>query len=104
MKNMMLWITIFVCFFTAGTVSAGPEDDAALRSRARELAQQLIITDGHVDVPYRLNKRMEDISRRTRWGDFDYERAKAGGSMPPSCRSTSRRGFRTAAPKPMPIS
>lgn len=84
MKNIILYALAFLLSHSgAGHILAGPEDDAALRSRARELAQQFIITDGHVDLPYRLNKRMEDISRRTRWGDFDYERAKAGGLNAP---------------------
>ena len=83
MKNIILCIATSLFFLSATTALAGPEEDAALRSRARELAQQFIITDGHVDVPYRLNKRMEDISRRTPWGDFDYERAKAGGLNAP---------------------
>jgi len=38
-----------------------------------------IIVDTHQDVPYRLKKKMEDISRRTEEGDFDYARAKQGG-------------------------
>jgi len=54
--------------------------------RARELSRRLIILDGHIDVPYRLEKGKdargalsEDISERTQSGDFDYPRAKAGG-------------------------
>ena len=50
-----------------------------LKIRAGELAQQLIIADTHIDVPYRLTKKMEDISTRTPEGDFDYPRANKGG-------------------------
>ncbi|MHC4509239.1 MAG: dipeptidase, partial [Planctomycetota bacterium] len=46
---------------------------------ARELAQKCMIIDTHQDVPYRLKKKMEDISQRTEHGDFDYPRAKEGG-------------------------
>jgi len=46
---------------------------------ANELAQQCIIIDTHQDVPHRLQKKMEDISKRTPGGDFDYPRAKEGG-------------------------
>ncbi|MFN0205507.1 MAG: dipeptidase [Planctomycetota bacterium] len=49
------------------------------QAHANKLAQQLIIVDGHIDVPYRLNAKMEDISIRTPGGDFDYVRAKQGG-------------------------
>jgi membrane dipeptidase len=46
---------------------------------AKELAQKCIIIDTHLDVPYRLQKEMEDISTRTPKGDFDYPRAMEGG-------------------------
>ena len=56
------------------------------KTRAEELARRLVILDGHIDVPYRLEKGRdqrgmlsEDISERTKGGDFDYPRAKAGG-------------------------
>ncbi|MHC4566356.1 MAG: dipeptidase, partial [Planctomycetota bacterium] len=35
--------------------------------------------DTHQDVPYRLKKKMEDISKRTEGGNFDYPRAREGG-------------------------
>ena len=54
-------------------------DDATLRKRAYDLAHKFIITDGHIDVPWRLNDGYEDLSVRTKGGDFDYVRAKEGG-------------------------
>lgn len=48
-------------------------------ARSEQLAQELVIVDTHVDVPYRLMEEMEDISVRTEGGDFDYPRAVAGG-------------------------
>ncbi|HEX8537388.1 MAG TPA: membrane dipeptidase, partial [Cystobacter sp.] len=60
-----------------------PGDSA---ERGRELAHRLIIVDGHIDVPYRLQEKLspegeptEDISQRTSGGDFDYPRAVEGG-------------------------
>jgi len=50
-----------------------------LKEKAEELAQKFMIIDTHLDVPYRLKKKMEDISVRTAGGDFDYPRAKKGG-------------------------
>lgn len=53
--------------------------------RAWGLAHQYIITDGHVDIPYRLaaqkqrGEEMDDISKRTEKGDFDFVRAREGG-------------------------
>jgi membrane dipeptidase len=50
------------------------------------LAHQYIITDGHIDLPFRLrvrNFRLDreylDIPIQTKDGDFDYVRAKEGG-------------------------
>lgn len=62
------------------------ENDAALREKANELAQKYIITDGHVDLPYRLKVKNFRLTREymgipveTDEGDFDYVRAKEGG-------------------------
>ena len=53
---------------------------------AVELAHRTIITDGHVDLPYRLQVKNFRLDReylgipiQTEDGDFDYERAKQGG-------------------------
>ncbi len=53
-------------------------------SHAQQLAQESIIVDGHIDVPYRMTRVMfEDVSERTVGGDFDYPRAKQGGLNAP---------------------
>ncbi len=53
---------------------------------AKGLAQKFIITDGHVDLPYRLKVKNFRLDREymgipveTDEGDFDYVRAKEGG-------------------------
>jgi len=57
-----------------------------LKKQADEIAQKYIITDGHVDLPYRLKisnfklqKEYLGIPIQADEGDFDYERAKEGG-------------------------
>jgi len=50
---------------------------------ALEIARKYIITDTHIDVPYRLEEQYEDISVATEKGDFDYPRAVAGGLNAP---------------------
>jgi membrane dipeptidase len=56
------------------------DNEDLLMEKANELAQKFIITDGHIDLPWRLHKGgYEDISVRTPGGDFDYVRAKEGG-------------------------
>lgn len=61
-------------------------NDEQLRAYADELAHKYIITDGHVDLPYRLRMKNFRVEREymgipisTTEGDFDYERAKKGG-------------------------
>jgi len=53
--------------------------DADMKKKANELAKKYMIVDTHQDVPYRLTKKMEDISQRTEKGEFDYPRARQGG-------------------------
>ena len=64
--------------------------DEQLRAFADELAHKYVITDGHVDLPFRLkikNFRVErqymGIPIKSDEGDFDYERAKKGGLSAP---------------------
>jgi len=68
-----------IFLITIGMLIGGCSNDAALKKQAYELAHKFIITDGHIDVPWRLNDGYEDLSVRTETGDFDYIRAKEGG-------------------------
>lgn len=61
------------------TSNTTTETDDELRKKANELAHTYIITDGHIDLPYRLRNKMEDVSQKTPGGEFDYIRAKEGG-------------------------
>ncbi|HEY9048788.1 MAG TPA: dipeptidase [Ohtaekwangia sp.] len=60
--------------------------DEQLHKIADSLAQAYIITDGHVDLPYRLKVKNFRLDREylgipveTKEGDFDFVRAKKGG-------------------------
>jgi membrane dipeptidase len=64
---------------------AVPEPET-LEAQADRLAHELLILDGHVDVPWRLEKIVQrdgtltvDVAGPAPDGDFDYPRAKAGG-------------------------
>ena len=52
---------------------------ADLLPRARALAQRILIIDTHIDTPSRIADNWDDISRRDKSGEFDYERAREGG-------------------------
>ncbi|MFT4937337.1 MAG: membrane dipeptidase [Paraglaciecola sp.] len=51
--------------------------------KAIKLAQDNILIDSHIDVPYRLQEKWEDVTQATEGGDFDYPRAKKGGLNAP---------------------
>lgn len=70
----------------ATTLVQAQQDDEPLQALAQELAHKYIITDGHVDLPYRLRiqnfrptKEYLGIPIETEDGDFDYVRSRAGG-------------------------
>jgi membrane dipeptidase len=50
-----------------------------LAAEAKRIANESIIVDTHIDVPYRLIESSEDVSQATESGDFDYPRAREGG-------------------------
>ena len=65
---------------------ASPEAAETLSERAQRLAQQFLIVDGHIDLPYRLEAGRdeagaitEDVTVRTDKGDFDFVRSREGG-------------------------
>lgn len=62
---------------TPAAPAATPATDLA--AQAVKLAKETLIVDTHIDVPYRLEEKMDDISQPTETGDFDYPRAKEGG-------------------------
>jgi membrane dipeptidase len=90
MKNQLKLLFFLLLFtYSEGFSISKPKpqkakiSDETLRKKANELAHKFIIVDGHVDLPYRLNGKMEDVSVQTKGGDFDYVRAKKGGLSAP---------------------
>lgn len=88
--NLLACVSLFLLITSCSNMDrknkyASLSDDE-LKKIADSLAQTYIITDGHVDLPYRLrikNFRLEreylGIPVSTTEGDFDFERAKKGG-------------------------
>lgn len=76
-QSWKLLLAFFVC--SSFAAAQNQPSDAQLKTKAQKLAKQYIIVDGHVDIPYRLRNKWEDIAQRTPGGHFDYVRAKAGG-------------------------
>ena len=78
MRVAIILLTAMVAACPGQTEKMG-DIELKLKKKAEELAQKCMIIDTHMDVPYRLKKKMEDISVRTAGGDFDYSRARRGG-------------------------
>src|SRR5688572_19138230 len=88
--NHLTLVSLFLFFSACGSLEKKKDlsslPDRELQKVADSLAQTYIITDGHVDLPYRLRvkhfrleKEFLGIPISTTDGDFDYERAKKGG-------------------------
>ncbi len=66
-------------------VDAKADAELPVEERAAALAKTFIVLDGHIDVPWRLEKSSkdgvlgEDVGAATEAGDFDLPRARAGG-------------------------
>src|SRR4030042_675521 len=78
LRGAIILLTAIVAACPGQTEKMG-DIELKLKEKAEELAQKYMIIDTHLDVPYRLKKKMEDISVRTAGGDFDYSRARRGG-------------------------
>lgn len=85
-KLFLIILPVFILLTMSCSSSKKMNDPSPMMEKAQKLAHQYIITDGHVDLPYRLkvqNFRLEKeyigIPIETDKGDFDYKRAKDGG-------------------------
>ncbi len=77
MKSALIGAILCVAFLALYPIGHSQSRDLAAEAKA--LARHTIIVDTHIDLPYRLTHKMEDISVRTTGGDFDYPRAVEGG-------------------------
>jgi len=72
-----LFKNLVAIWLAAAPLFALSQDDLA--EQAQTLAHRFRIVDTHIDVPYRLQERWEDVTKATQAGNFDYPRAVAGG-------------------------
>lgn len=89
MKTIIKTVSLTVvatCLYTsviAAESNTDVEKTFVASENANRIAQQYILVDGHIDVPYRLQEKWVDVTQATSGGDFDYPRAKAGGLNAP---------------------
>jgi len=50
-----------------------------IRAEAVRLSEEILIVDTHIDLPYRLQEKPDDVTVRTEDGHFDLVRAREGG-------------------------
>jgi membrane dipeptidase len=72
-------MTFSALLLTAALAALQPQPS----DQAKRIAQETIILDGHVDVPYRVARSGEDVGEATDEGDFDFPRAMEGGLNAP---------------------
>ena len=77
MNSLRPFITLSILYVLTACL------DTDKRTTALELAKNSIIVDGHIDVPYRVLREWEDVTKATTGGDFDYPRAIKGGLNAP---------------------
>ena len=83
MKQQTTLLLLTLCAIGISGCSSTAKQTSINADKARQLAQQHIIIDTHIDVPYRLHKDWEDVSVATKRGEFDYPRARQGGLNAP---------------------
>jgi membrane dipeptidase len=78
-------LLLFLVWVVGGCQSTSEPTSSKVAEKADSLAQAYIITDGHIDLPYRLQVRGFRLQRQflnfaeDTEGEFDYPKAKAGG-------------------------
>jgi membrane dipeptidase len=78
MKSLVFAIIIifnstFIC------QNLNSNQDSVLSKKAKQLAENILIIDTHIDLPDWLYDEWFDVSVKTSIGEFDYPRAKSGG-------------------------
>ncbi|MDU0356263.1 dipeptidase [Paraglaciecola aquimarina] len=71
------------CALAISVLASTQSQAITVTEKAKKLAQENILVDTHIDVPYRINKKWEDVTQATKNGDFDYPRAVQGGLNAP---------------------
>ena len=77
--SLSLAVTLPALLNLAMTQNVRAGAEAELRKKADRLAHEILLLDTHLDTPFELQKKMQDISRRIEGGHFDYVRARQGG-------------------------
>ena len=72
-------IPIVLLSFGCQQAQEQPAPETDFRAEAVRLAHETLIIDTHIDLPYRLQEKPDDVTVRTEDGHFDLVRAREGG-------------------------
>lgn len=85
-RNLLASLALILFISACSEPKEKQTDQVDFSAKAKELAQEFIIVDGHVDLPYRMEQggfmvqqKVLNVSVDAADGNFDYPRAKAGG-------------------------
>jgi len=70
---------IVMAFWLPLVVSNVWSDQSSIEEQASQIAHKYLLTDTHIDVPYRLHSGWVDVTTSAPDGQFDYPRAVEGG-------------------------
>lgn len=75
-SKLAIFITVLLLIFSCSKRELTEEQRMEL---AREICQDLLLLDSHIDWPESVLLNPRNISKKNSTGEFDYERAKMGG-------------------------
>jgi len=80
-KQLALTAVIPIVMFSFGCqqTQEQPAVETDFRAEAVRLTQETLMVDTHIDLPYRLHEKPDDVTVRTEDGHFDLVRAREGG-------------------------
>jgi membrane dipeptidase len=70
---------IFTAFCSSLMTSNAWSDQASIEKQAQQIVDKYLLTDTHIDVPYRIHGGWVDVTKAAPDGEFDYPRAVKGG-------------------------
>jgi membrane dipeptidase len=70
---------IVMAFWLPLVVTNAWSDQSSIEEQASQIAHKYLLTDTHIDVPYRLHSGWVDVTASAPDGQFDYPRAVEGG-------------------------
>jgi len=81
LKRTVLAVLLPIAVLSFGCQQAPeqPAPEIDFRAEAMRLAHETLIVDTHIDLPYRLMEKPDDVAVRTEDGHFDLVRAREGG-------------------------